>query len=51
MNGNGNAGFLGERGYGAVSFKTTEGVERQARFLFLTGRRVEIPRPNDAGRG
>ncbi len=35
--------FLGERGYGTVTFKTTEGVERQARMMFLTGRQVETP--------
>ncbi len=41
VNGNGNAGFLGEHGYGTVRFKTTEGVEKQARMMFLTGRRVD----------
>ena len=39
MNGN----FLGERDYGVVTFKTTAGVERQAKFLFLNGRTVEMP--------
>ena len=43
VNGNGNAGFLGERGYGTIRFKTTEDVERQARMMFLTGRRVDEP--------
>ncbi len=37
------AGFLGERDYGTVKFKTTEGVERQARMMFLTGRKVAEP--------
>ena len=41
VNGMGKDGFLGEHGYGTVKFKTTEGVERQARMMFLTGRKVE----------
>jgi Protein of unknown function (DUF1549)/Protein of unknown function (DUF1553) len=41
INGNGNESFLGERGYGTIRFKTTEDVERQARMMFLTGRRAE----------
>lgn len=40
-NGNGNESFLGERGYGTIRFKTTDDVEKQARLMFLTGRRVE----------
>jgi hypothetical protein len=43
VNGTGNAGFLGEHDYGTVKFKTTEGVERQARMMFLTGRKVAVP--------
>ena len=43
INGNGNEGFLGEHDYGTVKFKTTEGVERQARMMFLTGRKVDEP--------
>ena len=43
VNGMGKDGFLGEHGYGTVKFKTTEGVERQARMMFLTGRKVEDP--------
>ena len=43
VNGNGNEGFLGEHGYGTIRFKTTEDVEKQARMMFLTGRRVEEP--------
>ena len=38
-----NGTFLGERDYGVVTFKTTAGVERQAKFLFLNGRTVEMP--------
>jgi hypothetical protein len=38
-----NGTFLGERDYGTVTFKTTEGEERRARFLFLNGRTVEVP--------
>jgi hypothetical protein len=43
VNGNGNDSFLGEHGYGTIRFKTTEDVERQARLMFLTGRKVEDP--------
>jgi uncharacterized protein DUF1549/uncharacterized protein DUF1553 len=43
INGTGNGGFLGEHDYGTVKFKTTEGVERQARMMFLTGRKVAEP--------
>ena len=43
VNGKGDAGFLGEHGYGTVKFKTTEGVERQARMMFLSGRKVDEP--------
>ncbi len=43
VTGNGNNGFLAERGTGTVKFKTTEGVERQARLMFLTGRKVDDP--------
>ena len=48
VTGNGNDGFLGERGTGTVKFKTTEGVERQARMMFLTGRKVDEPEARDA---
>ncbi len=41
--GTGNASFLGEHAYGDVRFKTTEDVERKARMMFLTGRRVDEP--------
>jgi hypothetical protein len=40
-NGNGNAGFLGEHAYGTIKFKTTEDVEKKARLMFLTGKRVD----------
>jgi len=43
VSGSGNAGFLGEYAYGTVRFKTTEDVEREARMMFLTGRRVDEP--------
>jgi hypothetical protein len=47
VTGNGNNGFLAERGTGTVKFKTTEGVERQARMMFLTGRKVDEPGAKD----
>ncbi len=37
--------FVGEHGYGSVKFKTTEGEEKKARFLFLTGQEVEVGGP------
>ncbi len=40
-NGNGPEAFLGEHDYGTIKFKTTEDVERRARLMFLTGRKVE----------
>ena len=43
VSGNGNSGFLGEHRRGTVKFKTTEGVERQARLMFLTGRKIDEP--------
>jgi hypothetical protein len=43
VNGNGNDGFLGERAYGDIRYKTTDDVERRARLMFLTGRRVDEP--------
>jgi hypothetical protein len=43
VNGNGGDSFLGERGYGTIRFKTTDDVEKQAKLMFLTGRRVEEP--------
>ena len=37
-----NGPFVGERDYGTVTFQTTEGLEKKARFLFLNGREVEV---------
>ncbi|MFI5459196.1 MAG: DUF1549 domain-containing protein [Isosphaerales bacterium] len=50
VNGNGNAGFLGEHAYGTIRFKTTDDVERQARMMFLTGRRVDEPDAKEPSR-
>ncbi|HEV7999009.1 MAG TPA: DUF1549 domain-containing protein [Planctomycetaceae bacterium] len=47
VNGNGNESFLGERGYGQIRFKTTDDVEKQAKLMFLTGRRVEESDANE----
>ncbi len=41
--GRGNESFLGEHAYGEVRFKTTDDIERKARLMFLTGRRVIEP--------
>jgi hypothetical protein len=38
-----NGGFLAEREYGIVKFKTTAGKEHQARMMFLTGKVVDAP--------
>jgi hypothetical protein len=35
--------FVGERDYGMIKFKTTDGEERKAKFMFLTGRVVDVP--------
>jgi hypothetical protein len=37
-----NGGFLGERDYGVVKFKTTKGVEREAKLMFLTGKVADV---------
>ena len=34
--------FVGEREYGSVKFETTDGEEKRAKFMFLTGRVVEM---------
>ena len=34
--------FVGEREHGTVKFKTTDGVEKRAKFMFLTGRVIEM---------
>ncbi len=38
-----NGGLSGERDYGLVSFKTTEGEEKSAKLTFLTGQVIEEP--------
>jgi hypothetical protein len=38
-----NGGFLAERDYGEVRFKTTKGQERLAKMMFLTGKTIEAP--------
>jgi hypothetical protein len=43
LSGNGKGVFLAERGFGASRFKTTDGVERPARMMFLTGRKATEP--------
>lgn len=51
LNGNGRDAFLAERGFGVLRFKTTEGVERTARMMFLTGRKAAEPEASrDASR-
>src|SRR5262245_14211466 len=36
-------GFLAEREYGTVKFKTTAGQDRQAKLMFLTGKVIDDP--------
>lgn len=46
-----NGGFIGERDYGIVKYKTTEGKEHQAQLMYLTGTLVNEPEskePSDA---
>jgi hypothetical protein len=38
-----NGGFVAEREYGLVTFKTTAGKERSAKLMFLTGAVVDAP--------
>jgi hypothetical protein len=38
-----NGGFLAEREFGLVKFKTTKGEEHRAKLMFLTGKVVEDP--------
>jgi hypothetical protein len=38
-----NGGFLAEREYGEVRFKTTKGQEKLAKMMFLSGRAVDDP--------
>jgi hypothetical protein len=42
-----NGGFLAEREYGVVRFKTTAGQDKQARLMFLTGKVVDDPSPGE----
>jgi hypothetical protein len=37
-----NGGFVAEREFGLVKFKTVAGQERQAKFMFLTGKSVDM---------
>ena len=39
--------FVAEHGYGSVKFKTVEGQEKKAKFLFLTGKEVEVGGPEE----
>ena len=41
--------FVGEHGYGSVKFKTTEGEEKKAKFLFLTGKEAEVSADEPSG--
>src|SRR5204862_228374 len=38
-----NGGFLAERDYGTVKFKTTKGQDKQAKLMFLTGMAIDGP--------
>lgn len=38
-----NGGFLGERDFGIVKFKTTKGEEHEAKLMFLTGKVIDEP--------
>jgi hypothetical protein len=38
-----NGGFLAERDYGVVKFKTVKGADREAKLMFLTGKVVDAP--------
>ncbi len=44
-----NGGFIGERGYGSVKFKTTGGKEVQAKLMFITGAVVEASGQKEPG--
>ena len=41
--------FVAEHGYGSVKYKTVEGEEKKARFLFLTGRDAEVSTDEPSG--
>jgi hypothetical protein len=38
-----NGGFVGERGYGIVKYKTTAGEEHEAKLMYLTGTVIDEP--------
>lgn len=42
-----NGGFLAERDYGVVKFKTVKGADREAKLMFLTGKVVDAPATKD----
>jgi len=42
-----NGGFIGERDYGLVKYKTTEGEERTAKLMFLSGAELAEPESKD----
>ncbi len=42
-----NGGLVGERDYGIVKYKTTDGEERSAKLMFLTGTVVDEPEPKE----
>jgi hypothetical protein len=42
-----NGGFLAEREYGVVKFKTTAGQDKQAKLMFLTGKMIDDLSPGE----
>lgn len=40
-----NGDYVAERGYGEVKYKTTEGEEKSAKLMFLTGSVIDEPKP------
>src|SRR5262245_31123559 len=38
-----NGGFLAEREFAAVKFRTTDGKDKQAKMMFLTGKMIDTP--------
>ena len=42
-----NGGFLAERDYGLIKFKTTKGKEKQAQLMFLSGSVIDEPESNE----
>jgi hypothetical protein len=43
--------FLGERASGTIKFTTTEDVEKKARLMFLTGKRIDEPAAKETSKG